>query len=368
MNTKSLLAPPLPRLALAGLLAGLVTSTQAFAQSYNEDEWYDPTDWFDGNNIEVDDAYDYLPYDFDHDYGFDDSYDYGTDWSRFDRWGTDNWRSDYYDSDYWDDFTWNDSSNAQSNKPQKSGQNNATDAEVYMFTIFAVPVSDNSSDSGSRSSSSKNQDGTANKTKASKSIQASQTVATLSGTIEGLRQMKLKQSSGATGSYTVANIRLDGGKNTIVNLGRSSQLKDLELKKGDPIQALGRAGKIAGKTVFVAHKLKSGGKTIDANPVIRLSDQQIAQQQDQKTIQGTVADVTQSTSRAQNKHTLLNVRLENGQSATVDLGPGASLDKIDLQEGEKVTIRGYTKQTEGREVLVPSLMKVQGQRISSVSE
>ena len=48
---------------LATSLAMLSLPLNAFAQqrddrNYNEDEWYDPTDWFDGNNQEYDDTYD----------------------------------------------------------------------------------------------------------------------------------------------------------------------------------------------------------------------------------------------------------------------------------------------------------------------
>lgn len=353
MKTKFSLSAtrPVRKLALAGLIVGLAGGSPAFSQSVNEDEWYDPTDWFDGNNIEVDDTYDYSVYDYDYDYGLDDTYDYGDDWSVYDTWGDELWDSDYYDSDYWDDYDWYDTYDAIDDD---------TVVRTYTYTIFTSPA-DHQSQSGETSSSSASSN-------QQKSKSQKQSVARLDGTIEGLREMKLKQSSGATGTYTIANIKLENGKNAIVNLGRSSRLENLKLKKGDSIQAVGRRGTIAGKTVFVAQKLKSGEKTIDANPVIRLSDQQIAQKQNEKTVSGTVADVSQSTSRAQNDHTLLNLRLENGQSATVDLGPAASLEKIDLQEGEKVTVRGYTKKSEGRDVLVPTLMKVEGQKISSVSE
>jgi hypothetical protein len=133
----------------------------------------------------------------------------------------------------------------------------------------------------------------------------------------------------------------------------SSRRDDVSLSKGDKIQAIGRKGRVDGQDVFVAHSIKIDGKTIDANPAIRLrtastyqdsrsgsvatpqSQTRTATQnpqsgQSQRTIQGKVAGFSSSNDVGKRNHTVLNLRLENGKSEMIDLGPGASPDRIGL--------------------------------------
>lgn len=380
----------------APLIAGLV-ALQPLSAQVEEDEWYDPTDWFDGNNIESDDTYNGY-----YDYGY--VYDYDDDWGVYDAWGDDYWEPDYYDSEYWDDFAWNDTatsdstvastdttgsssqSQASSNQSQSqsgsdqlspTGRDNATDdAIVYTYVLWAEPIASDQQASSSTQQSGQQQSG--------KQPQ----IARLNGTIEGVREMNLQRESGAAGKHTVVKVKLDNGQTTVVSLGRSSQLGDLNLQKGDKIQAIGTKGSIGGETVFVAHSLKAKGETISANPAIRLnasgsSQSSMAQSQSkkragamtgsssqQKTIQGEVASVSRAASSAgQNgsQHTLVNLRLESGQDATVDLGPAASPDRIGLDEGDNITVRGREKQVNGRQVVVADLLKIDGEKVSSVS-
>lgn len=351
------------------LASTLLATSLVLAPTVNaaEDEWYDPTDWFDGNNLEHDDTLNvgtYDAYDYDYDYGFDDAYDYGYDWTSYDNtWGVNDWDDDYYDADYWGDYDWYDTYDTIDGDID----------DTYTYIIYPRSYSDSSSAQNSTAQSDRSQKGQKSK------------VAKLNGTVQGLSKMKLKRPSGAIGTYTIAKVALENGKTTIVNLGRESQLQDVQLKKGDKIQALGRRGQVANETVFVAHKLKANGSTIDANPTIRLTqsnqgqstsgnnpDAQAQQNRDsaQQTIQGTVASVTKAAADASSKqqHTLINLRLENGQSTIVDLGPAASLEKIDLQAGEQVTVRGTQRNMNGRQVLVPDLMRVEGESISAVTE
>ena len=365
MKSVSLGHLALDRRWLAAALALFVGAPAGSAQG--EDEWYDPTDWFDGNNIESDDTFDYEAYDFDYDYGFNDTYDYGDSWATYPTWGAGTWHSDYYDANYWDNYDWNaDSSQNQSQENQdRQNQNREDQTRTYTYVMFIDPIS---TQSGSDSQQSSSKQGMK---KGSGQDNQKSGVARLNGTIEGLRDMQLKRESGATARYTLAKVRLENGKTSVVNLGRKSALENVNLKQGDSIQAVGRRGTVEGETVFVAHKIKAGGKTIDANPVIRLSPSRTVQnQQNQKTIQGTVASIDEKTASSAGKkdHTLVNLRLENGQSATVDLGPAASLEKIDLQEGEMVTVKGRSETRDGQQVLVPDLMKVDGKKVSALSE
>lgn len=58
------------------------------SSNYSEDEWYDPTDWFDNDNSE---------YGFDrYEAGWNDDADFANDWFY-----------DYYDAGYYGDHRWN---------------------------------------------------------------------------------------------------------------------------------------------------------------------------------------------------------------------------------------------------------------------
>ncbi len=79
-----------------------------------------------------------------------------------------------------------------------------------------------------------------------------------------------------TGTITVSGAMITGvrittipstgrtitGTTSIVSLGRTSLLEDLNLKVGDSIQAIGQKGMINGKTVFVANNFKAKGQTV----------------------------------------------------------------------------------------------------------
>lgn len=101
-----------------------------------EDEWYDPSDWFDGNDVEIEDYYegdadayadydevydddyvdDYYDYDYDDDYyydddslyddyyyGLDDGYDFDDYWDGYEEGYEEGYYDNYYTSDWYDD-------------------------------------------------------------------------------------------------------------------------------------------------------------------------------------------------------------------------------------------------------------------------
>lgn len=359
-------------LRLSGALFIAAGTTVSHA-AVNEDEWYDPSDWFDGNNIEYDDTYDYDPYD----YTYTNGYDYGYDWDYWDDyydaydWDDYNGYSawDGYSSSYWDRYDWDDTLN----------DDEPVEGTVYSYSIW-VPDRDQQAQNTSASNQASGQGGKQAK-------QDGKQISRMQGTIEGVKTVKLNRSSGATGSFTLAKVKLENGQSTVVNLGRQSQLRDVNVKKGDKIQAIGRRGQIEGQAVFVAQKLRVNGKDIQANPAIRLkgagksgsqtvqsgsqrsgsqtsaAKQQMSDSEDE--ISGKVANIEKLKESGKNPdRTLVTLTLENGKSETVDLGPGAAPEKIGLDEGDSVTVRGRRDQIQGRDVIVAELVKVNGNRMN----
>lgn len=369
------------RLWLSGLLLAATAAGPSYA-AVNEDEWYDPSDWFDGNNIEYDDTYDYDPYDYTYtsgyDYGYDwdywDSYYDAYDWDDYDTYGT--WDYNPYTSSYWDRYDWDDDIT-----------DDTVEGTVYSYSLW-VPDRDQKAQNTSASNTSSSQSG-------SKSEQGKKNdISRLEGTIEGLKNVKLSRSSGAAGAFTLAKVKLENGQTTVVNLGRQSKLDDVKVQKGDKIKAIGRRGQIQGQAVFVAQKLRVNGKDIEANPAIRLkgdnkpgsqfvqsgqesnnndgSSQTSAAKQRmssaEEEISGKVANIQKLNETDKNANrTLVTLTLQSGKSETVDLGPGAAPEKIGLDEGDMVTVRGRRDQIQGRSVIVAELVKVNGNRMSGSS-
>ncbi len=332
MNPKS--SPQsLRRLLFAGASLAVFSSSSAVAQTQTGDEWFDPTDWFGGNKTDKADPA-YGVYDYDFNYGLGSNFDFA-EWSSYGRWGYEVWEKNYYDAGHWDRQDWN----------AELGNAGEPDKDVQNFVIY--PQARTTRAQGKSPRAEQPSEGGRGQ------------VSRLNGTIDGLQTVQLRRESGATGPYAIAKVRLENDKNAVVNLGRFSQVKGLNLKKGDVIEAVGRRGTVGGKTVFVAQRLKAGNRTIDANPVIRLADE------GRGTVSGTVAEVKQTKAATGSpSHTLLELKLTGGKSATVDLGPGASVEKIGLQAGERVTVRGQTEQKDGRAVVIPELIKVAGETAS----
>lgn len=346
------------------------------AAPVNEDEWYDPTDWFDGNNVEHDDTYDWYDYDY--------NYDYADDWNHYSAWGDSAAEPDY-DENYWNNYDWTGSKPAARTRGERMAERSETSSQpatVYTYVLYAEPI-------GKQSMAQQAQQARQGEQARSGSTGGSpqdKKIARLHGTIEGLQEMNLRRQSGATGPHTIAKIKLENGKTTVASLGRSSQLEDLDLKAGDSIQAVGQKGMIDGETIFVANELRAKGQTIAANPAIRLGRQSMAQrqeesrkgrqagagamtgrEQDRKLLKGEVAKVTRAKApKGKNEHTLVDLRLEDGTTATVDLGPGASLEKIGLEAGDSITLRGHPGKVGGRDVIVADLLKIEGEKVSSI--
>jgi hypothetical protein len=347
MNSRPCFLKNSLRLLLAGTSLTLVSTLPSLAQ--DNDEWFDPTDWFAGTNAKTLSADDSGVYQFDYDYGLGENFDYA-EWSTYGRWGYEVWNANDYDASYWDKQKWA-TDTASLGEPGGKTLNYV----VYPSESQTKARDKQAGKSEERSKQTQAQSAQKQKEDQSSEQAGRKQVARLEGTIEGLRNLQLRRESGAINTYTVAKVKLGNDKTTVVNLGREALVKELNLKKGDAIDSIGRRGKVAGKNVFVAHRLKAGKRTIDANPTIRLSEQR------QQTVSGTVTEIRKDSASDKNtaQHTLVDLKLDSGKTVTVDLGPGADPTKIDLQQGERVTVRGQLKEQGNRQVLIPDLLKVE---------
>ncbi len=314
------------------------------AQSYNEDEWYDPSDWFDGNNYEYDDASGRGADDYDYDWGYSGypAYSSGTP-----DYATRYWR-DTYDYD-----------RSTADQDQQRQQTTAT----------------NRQDQPSQRAQSQQ----AQQTPRTAQDQSDQP-RIFAGYIDGFREVNVRDRQGARDRFTVVRLRLRDGSTANVDLGQRLALGDLNLEKGDYLRAHGQQRTISGQQVILADKILADGREhrISRSGSGATGGQQQASQSAQpsrspqsrpsaeasqenpsaqsgrasSSLRGTVESFRRvAVEGSKNGHTLVRVTMENGSSQIVDLGPNQTARTLGISPGDYVSIRGRETQLNDRPIL-----------------
>ncbi len=369
--------------------AGLAIAAPATAQDweenyewepgtgYHEEEWYDPTDWFD-----------------------DDFYNTGIDYEEtgYDWWrdGDEAWSpgydNDYYadydgDRSYWEnrdrepnaryDYTWSGWDNT-------STQGGSTDSDFY--TDEDDPVDYDYWDSR------RDYDFTsqANQQDRQRMIQNAE----LRGRLDGWQRRNLQ---GQKDAHTLVRVRMENGRSAIVNLGPNVELSRLDLQDGDRIAVAGKRGTIDGKDVLMAQKVRTGDKIVRMNnwePQQQSSRDRMQREYDrQRRMQAErqrqmqyerqrqmraehqqrMQDQRRSGSQVRGKlenwqrvdlegqkdaHTLVRLRMDDGRSAIVNFGPNVELSRLDLEQGDHVAVRGMPGSINDKDVLMAQYVQV----------
>lgn len=374
-------------------------------------EWYDPSDWFDGEQ------------------GSDDSqtvdYEAATSGTQ-NSWADGEIWEDDYDHDYTSEanshygvnYTWNDSSNSWEREHGHYESGHGYDSASYMSSSTKSSSTNPNHRESNRNSNSEFQNRNANERRLNQHIysrsvdyqrnhqgQMSQNMQlkqrTLSGEIDGFRHMSLQAANDQSRDYTVTKVILDNGESIVINLGEKKRLDDLKLERGDEVKVKGVIGKLNGDPIFIANTVKVEDRSFNVNRAFdalnnmerqpkqnqyersSYSSGQMALNQDQRrqrstwnsddmasnqsssSVEGTV-DRFYSTSISgdDEDRTLARLRLENGKAITVDLGESRSVASLDLSQGDRVRIQGDIEHIEGRRVLKADRIWINGERAS----
>lgn len=388
----------------------LATSALAFSltlpvlgQYYTDEQWYDPTDWFDG------DDYDYVGW---------DEYSADQDWETFD-W-QDDWNYDY-NNDYnqlsenntsdMDSYRFNQRNQRWEENPSGSTSQD-TPASFYIITF--EPVGQQSQDQQTRNqnqsmrsrqqgqqersmqsgqqSAMRSQDRNSTSSQwENREQRSSQQSQTFRGTVEAFRHTQLSDREGNQTTYSLAKVKLDNGRTVVMSLGEKEELQKLNLEKGDQVSIQGTTGRLGGQRILIAQRVSADGENVSVNGRVATFDQmnrsrpqsgqwdsrsqepnqnqtqnrsQNRQQQANQTMQlrGTVADIESvQVDGAREAQSFARIELENGRSATVLLGTEQSLDDLDLEEGDFVMISGQQDTIEGKMVLRAQEIRVDGE-------
>ena len=300
--------------------ASLLALPSALAQN-NEDEWYDPTDWFDGNNYEYDDSIglDYSYYDDeigtdtwgynDYDYGWNDGYDYGDndyDWGLNDNGDYDNeWG---FDNDF---SEWDEGVGSSGVYDEGSGFDDDWGYNRGYGT-------EQSWESDRRSSQSRQGQSNMRQSSSNQRNQSQARQTRVSGTLERSRQLTVKDNQQRDTQFTVAQVEQQNGRDVLVAFKGRDHQNRLNLQNGNQLSAQGKVIRINGRRVLLADQIRTNGRSFDVRQV---SAQEMRQSHSQTPERGRVQQTRRYRNDQGHEHTIMLIQFENGRTALVDLGP-----------------------------------------------
>ena len=309
---------------------------------YEDDAWWDITEWLDGN--------DYNPTDEkvgvwdDEVYGNGEQYEwYGNDDVSTD----DDW---YYD---WNDGTYR----SYTSSPGSSTYSYSTvyydydnDGAFDAYYGYSDLDNDGYYDGatyvaiGTFSPEGKQQSDMS-EARSSKSKSSSTKREECQGTIQSTKTVKVRGDE-----HTVAKVEKADGKTVIVDLGRTSELHGVKLGEGTKISLNGPMSMVGDHKVLLAQEVELDGKKveIDRHPL---------------TIKGEVQD--QRTVKLRDQEQLMAVvEVEHDgeqRDWLVDLGTASKLSTKDLK-GKQIEVSGVPAEKDGRHLILARSVTIDGQQ------
>lgn len=308
---------------------------------YEDDAWYDITEWFDGNDYnptdEVVGRWDDETYEAVEDTGTDrdgDAYGYsGT---------TDNdWFYDYYDGDsYWyypsatDSYTYGSHYYDYDNDGVYDAFTSYTDWDNDGIYDNVAYYSLNNAGSQEDQPKQARADGT-----------GGSKAQTITGNIEKIKQVQVRGAK-----HTVVAVQ-QSGKSVNIDLGKSQGIQSLNLKSGTSITAGGPMAKVGDKSIILAKSVTVAGK-----------EHQIDRERREFT--GKVTS-TRKTKVRGTEHLLamVDASASNAGTIAVDLGPADKLN-MQVEKGTQLTFTGVpVKVKDKRLILAQSVEQHNGETI-----
>jgi hypothetical protein len=370
---------PLGCLACAVPLALAAKEFEQRTSYYEDDAWYDVSEWLDGNDYnptdEVfgrwdDETYDWNAADSDQDndasgYGYDKN-DTADDW--------------YYDYDNSNQYTYRDYQD-RNNLYDYSYSYYDFDGDGFYDAVYSSRDTDAdgkfddytyySFNTGGKNNQSEQTASTSaqSQQQASRQNQASSKQAEISGTVENIKRVKVRNGP----ERLVAQVSGDQSKKIIVDLGPANQIgksdqqtaseqpqtqqqsgkqqnQQAAVQQGDTIKARGLMLKVGDKQVLVAHAVTIGNQK---EQQINRSGQQLS---------GQITKMKTVKVRGQD-HQLAIIKLQSGQQALVDLGPADNL-QADLAENDQIQVNGVPVKVQDRLVFVANSVSKDGNKVN----
>jgi hypothetical protein len=331
-------------IAICGLAAAPLAGQEIEDQGpyYEDDAWYDISEWFDGNDYNPTDETIGEIDDESYDVGDDTGADLDSDWYGYDdRYDDDDWFYDYYDDGYpyYYDTDDNPADFEYSHRYYDYDGDGLYDA-YYRYH-------DNDGDGFYEVVSYFTFNDVADREQTDRSSQQNPESAKqhrVSGEIT-----KTKKVSVADTRHMVAVLRTSAGNQAIVDLGPVRDIDQLDLEKGDKLTVHGPSVKIGQRKTILAKKVSANGRTQETR-------------RSGKTMTGRI--VNTRTAEVRGKERQIAVVETNGKHRLVDLGPANRLE-MELDKGAKVTVTGVPVKVGDKRVLIAHEIE-HGQETASI--
>ncbi len=329
----------------AALACGLLLPATAMAVDpenagpyYEDDAWYDITEWFDGNDYNPTDerfwVWDNETYDAGRgDYDYDNDRDYGS-YGYYEGNDDDDWFYDYYNEDYvwpygdttasfayydydgdgiydaytayWDDgteyYTFNDSSRERNKAQKRRGASQGMDKQDRLESKHQM----------------------------------------VSGKIE-----KIKHTTVRNQKHLIAKVKSDQGKDLCVDLGTKDQIGRSDVSEGKQLSARGPMVHMGDKKLVLAQSVTLNGQTKQIN-------------REGRSIRGEIVSTRKAKVRGDQQHQMAIIKNKQGSKrVAVDLGPADELN-LQLSEGDRISVTGPTVKVKDRLVVMANSVDHEG--------
>lgn len=173
----------------------------------------------------------------------------------------------------------------------------------------------------------------------------------IKGVIQGVKQVRNRESGGQN---TIALVRMNDGRRSIVDLGPTQRTLDFAFTQGDSIQVGGQREEIGPYSVLMAHDIKSG-----ANRILVDRDT-IWREADYRQVDGRIERFRDIKTRPSGQlHRTAAVRTNDGRFAIVDMGPSPAENvPANAAPGDQITANGQVVHVGNYPVLLADRMSI----------
>lgn len=165
----------------------------------------------------------------------------------------------------------------------------------------------------------------------------------LQGRIDDIRWISLYTPDGEQERHSFIRVRLEDGESRMVSLGTHGEPEDLELRRGQDIDVTGFTARVDDRQIVIADRIEVRDELV--------------------TLVGRVADFREvNLTGTRDRNLVVRMDLVNGERTLVDLGPGTTLDDLNLEKGDRIQLDGVRQEIAGRPVIVATRIRVEGER------
>jgi hypothetical protein len=344
---RALGALALGMLALATARTASADEFESRTPYYEDDAWYDVSEWLDGN--------DYNPTDEAIGRWDDETYHAATSADDSDNDSNGGYAQDQESKD--NDWYYDNSDNRQSSYYSSQNRDDVYayrwdyfdyDRDGYYDAMTSFHDSDNDgsydqleyyafSDSGTGGGQQGQQ------AQGAGADQGSSKSTKLTGTVKTIKKMNVRGDA----LRWVAQVATDDGKTLMVDFGPVDELKG-KLTEGQKVTVHGPLAKTGKHQVVLAQSVSFGDQ----------GEQQI--NRSGRKLSGTIAKVHRATVRGE-EHQMALLKLDSGKQALIDLGSAESLG-VNLSEGDQVDVRGVPVKVKDRLVIIANSVTKSGEK------